>query len=48
MMEAKKMSIRCKVCNTSKSIIDQTKANHTWECKTCGNMLDEQGHVIVS
>jgi ribosomal protein S27E len=42
------MSIRCKVCNTSKITNDQIKSNFTWECKTCGNILDAQGHVIVS
>lgn len=44
----KKMSIRCKVCNTSKVTRDQIKSNYTWECKTCCNILDAQGHVIIS
>jgi hypothetical protein len=42
------MSIRYKVCNTLKIINEQIKSNFTWECKTCGNILDAQGHVIVS
>ena len=42
------MSIRCKVCNTSKITNEQIKSNFTWECKTCGNILDAQGDVIVS
>ena len=40
------MSIRCKVCNASKIAINQTEFSDIWECKTCGNMLDTQGHVI--
>ena len=42
------MSVRCKVCNTSKITNDQIKSNEIWECKTCGNTLDAQGHVIAS
>ncbi|MFB5620689.1 MAG: hypothetical protein ACE5RC_06120 [Nitrosopumilus sp.] len=40
------MSARCKVCNTSKNA--QEISDDKWECKTCGNTLDEQGHVIAS
>ncbi len=40
------MSLRCKVCNTSSSIsVEQTSCNGEWECQTCGNILDINGHV---
>ncbi|MGY5150605.1 MAG: hypothetical protein ACW9W3_11165 [Candidatus Nitrosopumilus sp. bin_68KS] len=40
------MSLRCKVCNTSSGIsTDQTSCNGEWECQTCGNILDMNGHV---
>ncbi len=43
------MSIRCKVCNTSKIIPnDKVNSNVKWECQTCGNVLDMNGHVISS
>ena len=43
------MSARCKVCNTLKTIKNiQTNNDSKWECQTCGNLLDAQGHVIVS
>ncbi|MGY5143679.1 MAG: hypothetical protein ACW9XH_04275 [Candidatus Nitrosopumilus sp. bin_32a] len=42
------MSVRCKVCNTSKNVNDQTDSDETWECKTCGNTLNAQGHVVAS
>jgi len=43
------MSNRCKVCNTPKvTSIDQINSDDKWECKTCGNLLDAQGHVIQS
>ena len=44
----KTMTMRCKVCNTSKSVkIDQTNSNVNWECQTCGNLLDVNGNVIT-
>jgi ribosomal protein S27E len=45
---SKIMSIRCKVCNTSKIITNQVNSNVRWECQTCGNVLDVDGHVISS
>ena len=40
---------RCKVCNTPKvTRIDQLNSDDKWECKTCGNLLDAQSHVIQS
>ncbi len=42
------MSIRCKVCNTSKIITNKVNSNVGWECQTCGNVLDVDGHVISS
>lgn len=43
------ISIRCKVCNATKiQNSDQMNSNEKWECKTCGNVLDGNGHVIVS
>lgn len=43
------MSIRCKVCNTSKNIAnDKINSNVNWECQTCGNVIDVDGHVISS
>jgi ribosomal protein L37AE/L43A len=42
-------STRCKVCNASKIIHDdQMNSNDQWECQTCGNLLDANGHVITS
>lgn len=42
----KMTSIRCKVCNTSKSmIIVEAKSNGRWECQNCGNILDMQGLI---
>lgn len=40
------MSIRCRVCNAVK-IIDSTQieTDSMWECKTCGNILDGEGHI---
>ncbi|MDH3313593.1 MAG: hypothetical protein OEM28_10670 [Nitrosopumilus sp.] len=43
------MSNRCKVCNAPKvTSIDQINNDGKWECKTCGNLLDAQGHVVQS
>jgi hypothetical protein len=43
------MSIKCKVCNTSKIIKNiQTYDDDNWECQTCGNLLDSHGHVTSS
>lgn len=42
------MSVRCKVCNTLKIASIQKNPDDGWECKICGNLLDEQGHVITS
>jgi len=42
------MSMRCKVCNALKiTNIDQMNSNVNWECQTCGNLLDANGHVIM-
>jgi len=42
------MSIRCKVCNTPKILnVSKLKSNTTWECQTCGNQLDAEGHVVT-
>jgi len=42
------MSSRCKVCNTLKTAnTDQISNDGKWECKTCGNLLDAQGHVVT-
>ena len=41
-------SIRCRVCNTTKNVkTDQNANNVKWECKTCGNLLDEQGNITT-
>ena len=42
------MSIRCKVCNTTRSNLDQAKSDITWTCQTCGNMLDVDGRIVTS
>lgn len=43
------MSIRCKVCNASRTAnVDQTNDDNKWECNTCGNLLDALGKVIPS
>ena len=42
------MSVRCKVCNTVKDAGIQVNSDEKWECKICGNLLNAQGHVIVS
>lgn len=43
------MSIRCKVCNTSKiTNIVETNSNVNWECQICGNLLDVEGFVVTS
>ena len=43
------MSIRCKVCNASKTAnIDQVNNDDKWECNTCGNILDANGKVVQS
>ena len=42
-------SVRCKVCNTSKSANpDQMHDDDKWECATCGNLLDAHGRVVQS
>jgi len=42
------MSIHCKVCNTLKiPNIDKLNSNTTWECQTCGNLLDVNGYVVT-
>ena len=47
--ENKIMSMRCKVCNSSKTAnTDQTNDDDGWECNTCGNLLDAHGKVIQS
>ena len=41
------MSVKCKVCNTSKITKNiQDNNDDNWECQTCGNMLDSTGHVL--
>jgi ribosomal protein L37AE/L43A len=42
------MSVRCKVCNALKIASNKINSDDVWECKICGNLLDEQGHVITS
>lgn len=45
----KMMSIRCKVCNASKiTNTVQTNSDINWECQNCGNILDVNGHIIIS
>jgi transcription elongation factor Elf1 len=42
------MSMRCKVCNTSKiSNADIVNSNVTWECQNCGNILDANGRIAT-
>jgi hypothetical protein len=42
------MSMRCKVCNTSRiTNSDQTSSDAKWECQTCGNLLDASGNVVT-
>jgi len=38
------MSLRCKVCNASKSTT-KVNSNLTWECSVCGSLLDPQGRI---
>ncbi|EIJ66998.1 hypothetical protein BD31_I1441 [Candidatus Nitrosopumilus salaria BD31] len=41
------MSVRCKVCNASKIVnSDQTNSDVNWECQTCGNTVDSNGHIV--
>jgi ribosomal protein S27E len=43
------MSIRCKVCNTAKIIVaNKLTSDVNWECQTCGNTLDVNGHIVAS
>jgi len=43
------MSIRCKVCNSSKVTDSNQKHSDTnWECQTCGNILDVNGHIVTA
>jgi len=43
------MSIRCRVCNASKTANpDQMNDDGKWECDTCGNLLDADGKVTQS
>ena len=42
------MSIHCKVCNTLKNPNGgKLNSNTTWECQTCGNLVDANGHIIT-
>jgi hypothetical protein len=42
------MSIRCKVCNSSKiANSDQKNSDVNWECQTCGNLIDDEGNVVT-
>ena len=38
------MSIRCKVCNTTKSTTEEN-SNLNWECQVCGSLLDSKGRI---
>ncbi len=38
------MSIRCKVCNTTKSTTEEN-SNLNWECLVCGSLLDSKGRI---
>ncbi|AFS81371.1 hypothetical protein NKOR_07550 [Candidatus Nitrosopumilus koreensis AR1] len=41
-----KTTVRCKVCNASKSMIDvEHNSDEKWECQNCGNILDMQGLI---
>ncbi|MDH3502072.1 MAG: hypothetical protein OEL69_06165 [Nitrosopumilus sp.] len=43
------MSIRCKVCNSSKiANPDQKNSDVNWDCHTCGNLIDGDGHIVTS
>ena len=43
------MSIRCKVCNSSKIVnSDQRNSGVNWECQTCGNLIDDDGNIVTS
>ena len=42
------MSIRCKVCNASKIMTDKINSNISWECQSCGNLLDVNGCIATS
>ena len=43
------MSIRCKVCNASKTAnADNINGDDKWECNTCGNLLDAHGKIVQS
>ncbi|MDH3656641.1 MAG: hypothetical protein OEM77_00685 [Nitrosopumilus sp.] len=45
----KMMSIRCKVCNSSKiANSDQRNSDVNWECQTCGNLIDDDGNIVTS
>ena len=42
------MSMRCKVCNTSKiSNVGIVNSNSSWECQNCGNILDANGRIAT-
>ena len=45
-LKTKTTSSRCRVCNTVNT--DQITDDGKWKCKTCDNLLDEQGNVIAS
>ncbi len=41
------MSVRCQVCNTTKiPKVDKLNSNTSWECQTCGNLVDANGLVV--
>lgn len=41
------MSIRCKVCNSSKVLKNsESDSNENWECQVCGNILDSKGFIV--
>jgi ribosomal protein S27E len=42
------MSLRCKVCNALKITHTDDLTDVNWECQSCGNILDANGHVIAS
>ena len=39
------MTVRCKVCNTSRITDKEHKSDEKWECQMCGNLLDIDGYV---
>ncbi|HII04763.1 MAG TPA: hypothetical protein HA347_02155 [Nitrosopumilus sp.] len=40
----KVMSLRCKVCNATKSTTQENSSTN-WECQNCGSLLDSNGNI---